>query len=73
MARLKFREEGGTAAVGMWAKDGEYVEFDQAIDCVGPVGARMMSTESLMLTVGLPGHCWSLELRIYVSREACRI
>ena len=38
MARLKFREEGGTVAVGMWAKDGEYVEFDTAIDCVGPVG-----------------------------------
>ncbi|XP_037074053.1 dynein beta chain, ciliary-like [Pollicipes pollicipes] len=37
MAKLKFKEEGGTVAVGMFAKDGEYVDFDEDIDCVGPV------------------------------------
>lgn len=28
---------GGTIAVGMTAKDGEYVEFSSITNCVGPV------------------------------------
>lgn len=38
MAKLKFKETGPfKTAVGMQAKDGEYVEFNQECDCTGPV------------------------------------
>lgn len=40
IAGLKFAEEEsgeGTTAVGMKAKDGEYVEFSNVTKCVGPV------------------------------------
>ena len=41
MAKLKFKEdetgELTTTAIGMHAKDGEYVAFSSECDCVGPV------------------------------------
>lgn len=40
MARLKFvpgEVEGTKSALGMHAKDGEYVEFNHDCDCSGPV------------------------------------
>ena len=40
MAKLKFHEEGNeppTEALGMYSKDGEYVDFDKACMCVGQV------------------------------------
>lgn len=40
MARLKFvpgELDGTFGALGMFAKDGEYVEFSQNCDCSGPV------------------------------------
>lgn len=40
MARLKFvpgEVEGHQSALGMFAKDGEYVEFNHDCDCSGPV------------------------------------
>ena len=40
MAQLKFVEKDGKAtdeAVGMYSKDGEYVDFDKPCVCVGQV------------------------------------
>lgn len=39
MARLKFKETEGQfkTALGMHAKDGEYVEFNHECDCTGAV------------------------------------
>lgn len=40
MAKLKFvpgEVEGHQSALGMFAKDGEYVEFNHDCDCSGPV------------------------------------
>jgi hypothetical protein len=41
MAHLKFNTETdgttGRKALGMFAKDGEYVEFSHPSDCSGPV------------------------------------
>ena len=42
MAKLKFREgekdaESCKVAVGMYSKEGEYVDFDATCNCVGPV------------------------------------
>lgn len=36
MAKLKM-DGGSKMAVGMWAKDGEYVDFSQKCDCDGKV------------------------------------
>lgn len=41
MASLKFKGDSGTLAEGMYAKDGEYVKFDEDIDCVGAVRASL--------------------------------
>jgi dynein heavy chain len=41
MAKLKFKEDGDgnptKEAVGMYSKDGEYVDFDEPCKCVGQV------------------------------------
>lgn len=39
MASLKFsqEEDRNKYAIGMYAKDGEYVEFNHICDCCGPV------------------------------------
>jgi hypothetical protein len=39
MAKLKFSNDDHecTVARGMYARDGEYVEFVKTCDCVGPV------------------------------------
>lgn len=40
MAKLKFIDDDDnecTTAQGMYARDGEYVEFVETCDCVGPV------------------------------------
>lgn len=39
MASLKFitTEEGKKVAIGMYAKDGEYVKFNHPCNCWGPV------------------------------------
>ena len=41
MAKLKFKEDGDgkptKEAVGMYSKDGEYVDFDEPYKCVGQV------------------------------------
>ncbi len=39
MAKLKM-DGSSKMAVGMWAKDGEYVEFSQKCDCDGKVRSR---------------------------------
>jgi len=43
MAKLKFRKEPGKekVALGMIAKDGEYVEFSKECDCTGPVSPML--------------------------------
>ena len=52
MAKLKFKEdeEGKPTkeAVGMYSKDGEYVDFDEPCKCVGQVSA-LCSTLSLSI------------------------
>ena len=41
MAKLKFKEDADgqptKEAVGMYSKDGEYVDFDESCKCVGQV------------------------------------
>ena len=41
MAKLKFetdeQNEPTKKALGMWSKDGEYVEFDHPCECIGQV------------------------------------
>lgn len=39
LARLNFKEKEGkpVTALGMYAKDGEYVEFNEECDCTGAV------------------------------------
>ena len=41
MAKLKFEEDADgkptKKAVGMYSKDGEYVDFDELCECVGQV------------------------------------
>lgn len=41
MSSLKFTEDGSgqvtNQAIGMYSKDGEYVEFDSPCECVGQV------------------------------------
>ncbi|KAK4326143.1 hypothetical protein Pmani_003308 [Petrolisthes manimaculis] len=52
IACLKFSDAnesgGGTTAVGMTAKDGEYVEFSSITHCVGPVEKWLMSILKVM-------------------------
>ncbi|KAK7067107.1 hypothetical protein SK128_011277 [Halocaridina rubra] len=53
MANLKFAEEDenkATTALGMTAKDGEYVEFSNATNCTGPVEKWLMSILVIMRT-----------------------
>lgn len=47
IAKLKFEEseDSNKVALGMIAKDGEYVDFDQKCDCSGPV--RIFSFHTL--------------------------
>ncbi|MPC52197.1 Dynein beta chain, ciliary [Portunus trituberculatus] len=56
IAGLKFAEEEsgeGTAAVGMKAKDGEYVEFSNITNCVGPniEGVVVLQVEKWLMSV----------------------
>ncbi|XP_069945104.1 dynein beta chain, ciliary-like [Cherax quadricarinatus] len=51
IACLKFSEDDSsdaTAAVGMTAKDGEYVEFENVTNCTGPVEKWLMSILEVM-------------------------
>ncbi|KAL0281201.1 UNVERIFIED_CONTAM: hypothetical protein PYX00_002260 [Menopon gallinae] len=50
MARLKFKEQESKfkTALGMYAKDGEYVEFNQECDCTGPVEVWLNRLQSSM-------------------------
>lgn len=43
MARLNFKEkdEKPKTALGMYAKDGEYVKFNEECDCTGAVSIRL--------------------------------
>ncbi|KAF0298099.1 Dynein beta chain, ciliary [Amphibalanus amphitrite] len=86
MAKLKFKESGSTVAVGMWAKDGEYVEFDQAIDCVGPVEqwlnklldrmrctVRYYMTEAVVTYEDKPREQWLFDYPAQVSLAGTQI
>ena len=50
MAKLKFKEDGDgkptKEAVGMYSKDGEYVDFDEPCKCVGQVCTCIFYEES---------------------------
>lgn len=51
MAKLKFTQEGGKnskTAVGMFAKDGEYVKFDGTCDCSGKVSNSLQNFKKLI-------------------------
>ena len=37
MAKLKFQDESGRIALGMYSKDGEYVDFDSPCELIGQV------------------------------------
>ena len=47
MAKLKFKEDADgkptKEAVGMYSKDGEYVDFDEPCKCVGQVISKYRS------------------------------
>ncbi|XP_076032504.1 dynein heavy chain at 93AB [Oratosquilla oratoria] len=75
MARLKFgEEEGSREAVGMWARDGEYVAFCGPADCTGPVEGwlgqvlavmrrtmREVLTEAVAMYEEAPRERWAIE------------
>ena len=47
MAQLKFAEKNGEPtdeALGMYSKDGEYVDFDKPCICVGQVREKFKNT-----------------------------
>ncbi|XP_065217396.1 dynein beta chain, ciliary [Planococcus citri] len=50
MASLKFSQEDGKNkyAIGMYAKDGEYVEFNHICDCFGPVEIWLSNLQNTM-------------------------
>lgn len=62
MAKLKFKDddEGNATkeALGMFSKEGEYVDFDKTCDCSGQVNYSYSSPECLMgvATLGLLQH-----------------
>ncbi|KAK6645275.1 hypothetical protein RUM43_001551 [Polyplax serrata] len=67
MARLNFKEKEGRpkTALGMYAKDGEYVEFSEECDCTGAVSIK---TFDLVRSIQGYEGCLVLQIEKWLNR-----
>lgn len=75
MSRLKFvpgEVEGTQSALGMFAKDGEYVEFNHDCDCSGPV-TRLQQANRFSMALVVEKYLENIQEHILEIVDYCYI